>query len=73
MPLARAKQLAHEFVASHETEAKFLINADWSEYFAPRQGPYGFGWNNLTESTFDAGVVAVGQRYASCVWVEDED
>ena len=73
MPRARAEQLAYEFVASQEAGAKFLVNADWSEYFAPKQGPSSFGWKGLTESTFDAGVLAIGQRYASCVWVEDED
>jgi hypothetical protein len=73
MPAARAKELAYQFLASQETGAKFYINADWSEYFAPKQGPSSFGWNPLTESTFDAVVLVVGQRYATCIWVEDED
>jgi hypothetical protein len=73
MPLARAMQLAQDFLSSHESGARFFINADWSEYFAPKNGPSSFSWNGLTEATFDAGVVAIDQSIASCVWVEDED
>lgn len=73
MPLARAEELAYQFLASQEPGATFYINADWSAYFSPNPGPFSFGWNPLTESTFDAGVLAISRRYASCIWVEDED
>jgi hypothetical protein len=72
MTRSRADELAREFVSAQEPGAKFFSNADWSQYF-DRPIPSSFGWNNLTESTFDAGLLAIGERFASCVWVEDED
>lgn len=72
MPRTRADELAREFVSAQEPGAKFFSNADWSQYF-DRPIPSSFAWDNLTESTFDAGVLAIGERLASCVWVEDED
>lgn len=73
MPLARAKELAQNFLSSQESGARFFINADWSQYFAPKQRPSSFAWNGFTKATFDGGVLAISQSFASCVWVEDED
>ena len=71
MSLQRARELAHEFVASHaEENTKYFVNADWSLYL---REPNGFSFTGLTDSTFDGGVVALSGGFASCVWVEDED
>lgn len=72
MSRSRADELAQEFISTQEPRAKFFSNADWSQYF-DRPRPSSFTWDNLTESTFDAGVLAIGEQLASCVWVEDED
>ena len=31
------------------------------------------GWNPMTGSTFDSGVIIKHPDYCSCIWVEDED
>jgi hypothetical protein len=30
-------------------------------------------WNSATDSTFDAGLLVIGQAASGCLWVEDED
>lgn len=72
MPLERAVQLAKEFIESQLPNTRFLVNGDWTTYLNESKST-GFSWHNLTEATFDAGVVAVSDRLAMCIWVEDED
>ena len=71
MSLQKARELAHEFVASlAEENTKYFVNADWSLYL---RKPNGFSFTGLTDSTFDGGVVALSGGFAACVWVEDKD
>jgi hypothetical protein len=72
MPRDRAAQLAAEFIESQLPDTRFFVNADWTAYFYDAKST-GFSWANLTDATFDAGVVAISDRFASCVWAEDED
>lgn len=72
MPRNRAAQLASEFIESQLPETRFFVNADWTVYFYDAKSK-GFSWTNLTDATFDAGVVAISDRFASCIWAEDED
>jgi hypothetical protein len=66
MPFAKATDLARMFVEDHGgSGAKFYVNADWSRTSVSYSG--------LTDATFDGGVIAISQNFASCVWVEDED
>lgn len=71
MPLTRAQELADDFVHSHPHGTRFFANADWAAYL--RERPKAFTFWNLTPSTFDGGLLALGRDIASCVWVEDED
>jgi hypothetical protein len=70
MPRNRAEQLALEFIES-QGDAKFYSNGDWSAYVFG--GGSTFSWSELTDATFDAGVISVSQELACSVWVEDED
>jgi hypothetical protein len=73
MPIARASQLATAFIHAHShPEAHFFSNADWTTYHDTSRGG-AFGFNSLTDATFDGGIVAVCGGLASCAWVEDED
>lgn len=72
MPRDRAAQLAKEFIESQLPNTRFFVNGDWTIYLDGSQSAV-FSWNNLTDATFDAGVVAVSDQLAMCIWVEDED
>ena len=79
------KDLAHSIELIKENEAKeravyiveqfydentsIYTNGGWADYHIKRSSDC----YSLTESTFDAGVLFVGQKNAACVWVEDED
>lgn len=71
MPEARARELADEFLREHATGTRFFANADWAAVLRDR--PQAFAFTGLTSSTFDGGVIALGDGLAACVWVEDED
>lgn len=66
MPIAQAESLAQQILQEHSVEG--------SRYFSNGNWPKREGWNPLTESTFDAGIL-VSQppgRYF-CIWFQDED
>ena len=53
----------------YDENTRIYTNGDWSNYHIRK----GCNCHSLTESTFDAGVLFVGEKHAACVWVEDED
>jgi len=57
-----------EFAGS---DTQFLSNGEWSEYHDREWSS--FPSTPLTQSTFDAGIIALMPKMASCIWVEDED
>ena len=74
MPRERAQALATEFVASQPEGVKYFSNGDWTIYFERTKAKVTqFSFTDFTQATFDAGILAVGAGFASCVWVEDED
>jgi hypothetical protein len=66
MARAEAEELANELLAL-VPGATYHTNGLWAEL------PPAVEWVPATSATFDAGVIAVGEGYSLCVWVEDED
>lgn len=44
-------------------------NGEWDKY----RESNGFSWNNMTESTFDGGVLITSKYLHLCFWIEEED
>ena len=66
MPMSQAEEIAQSLLQQYGApQSKYFSNGDWSK----REG-----WNPLTESTFDAGLVITGSdgEYF-CIWFQDED
>lgn len=66
MPETTARDFAYQIISEYETnDCKFFSNGNWVE----KQG-----WNPMTESTFDAGIIITRQdNVYFCIWIEDED
>ena len=66
MPRAQAEEMADALLRQHGTpQSRYFSNGNWSR----REG-----WNALTESTFDAGLImAGGDSQYFCIWFQDED
>ena len=74
MQFEEADRLAQAFLAHVGTGAVYFTNGSWVETWQPREpGAIGLTWKSLSEATFDAGVLAVGEHVAAILWVEDED
>ncbi|OCQ23795.1 hypothetical protein A7985_07600 [Pseudoalteromonas luteoviolacea] len=52
-----------------DENTKIYTNGNWANYHTIGSR----SCNPLTNATFDAGVLFVGQKHAACIWVEDED
>lgn len=50
-------------------QAQFFSNGRWHEYTRSN----GFGWNGISDATFDAGVIGLNGQVAFIAWVEEED
>lgn len=66
MPEERADSLAKAFFEQHSSQGcQYFSNGNWSA----REG-----WNPLTDSTFDAGIIIKSPtKLYVCVWFQDED
>lgn len=73
MAAADAEDLADRWLGLTTDPRVFLTNGTWGEdsvYSGEGSGP---SWVPITESTFDAGVIAVDDQRAVILWVQDED
>jgi len=52
-----------------EVNSKCFTNGEWNKYYETN----GFGWNSLTKSTFDGGVLVTTDNLHFCFWIEGED
>ncbi len=50
-------------------QARFFSNGHWHEYARSNA----FGWNGISQATFDGGVIGMNDEVAFIVWVEEED
>jgi hypothetical protein len=63
----KARDLAERFGGIFTEDARFFTNTDFTA------GSSSWGWQSLTESTFDAGIVGVDARIIGALVVQDED
>ncbi len=62
----RARYLVTQFC---DEDTKLFTNGSWADYHKKSS----CGFNPVTESTFDGGVLFINNGFAVCIWVEDED
>lgn len=53
------------FFKDFDEKFKFYTNGDWANKDLT-------GWNSMTESVFDGGLIAFGDMAAACVWIEED-
>jgi hypothetical protein len=71
MPADAARQLATAFLANFDDNAQFLTN---SRRFLDDSHPGGnYGWEPISQASFDTGVLVEANGVIGIVWVEDED
>lgn len=62
----RASYLEKQFSAA---DTKYFTNGEWGNF----HNKNGAAFCSLKQSTFDAGVLFIGEGYAVSIWVQDED
>lgn len=72
IPETKANEFAHHFIAlfDHET-ARYFSNSGWDEH-----SPFGTGmsyWTDLTDATFNSGIIVIDKNTIGVAWFEDED
>lgn len=74
MPLAEASELATAFLDLAPEPLAYFTNGEWAGSLQD-DGSLGttVGWDPVSDSTFDAGIVCVGDGVTAILWVEDED
>jgi hypothetical protein len=65
MEVARARLLAESFLSLFSASARYFTNGSLE--------PDGSGWDPITKSTFDHGVIAHDDHSIGIIWVQDED
>lgn len=70
MPRHEANIYAKALISQLSCEdITYYTNGDWKNYHTNQSAES----NNITDATFDAGVLAVSHDYVVFIWVEDED
>ena len=74
MPLADATELATAFLDLAPEPHTYFTNGEWIGALED-DGSLGttIGWDPISDATFDAGIVCVGDGMTAVLWVEDED
>ena len=74
MPLAEATELAYAFLDLAPEPLTYYTNGEWIGALQD-DGSLGttVGWDPITDSTYDAGIVCVGDGMTAILWVQDED
>jgi hypothetical protein len=72
---AQAEALAAEFLAQFSPQASFHTNGNWEldPVYATDGSGVGHAWVPATSATFDGGVIALDEKKAGVLWIEDED
>lgn len=52
-----------------EEDCECFTNGEWDKYYKSN----GFGFNNMTDSTLDGGVIVTSNDLHFCFWIEEED
>ena len=72
MPFAEAADLATQIFDLAPEPHAYFTNGDWVVTGESEPATLN-GWDPLSESAFDSGVVCVGDGRAVLLWVEDDD
>lgn len=73
MESAVASRMAHQFLRPFDQNAEFFSNSDITDHFVfVSLNGIASGFN-LTDATFDTGVLGVDHRQVGILWIEDED
>lgn len=74
MPLADASALATNFFDLVPEPHSYFTNGDWESTFDSANALATLrGWDPISDTTFDSGIVCVGDGSAAILWVQDED
>jgi hypothetical protein len=70
MPIQDAEEYTNYLFQNFvEENCECFANGEWDRYHESN----GFGWNSMTESTFDGGVIITSSNLHFCFWIEEED
>ena len=74
MPLADATELATAFLDLAPEPHTYFTNGEWIGALED-DGSLGttIGWDPISDATYDAGIICVGDDMTAMLWVEDED
>ena len=73
MPQELATEHAENIISLiYRENSQIYTNGPWEELQVLRHST-GYSFSNLTDSTFDAGIVVISDDYAAAVLVEEED
>ena len=74
MPLADATELATAFLDLAPEPHTYFTNGEWIGALEDDGSlETTIGWDPISDATFDAGIVCVGDGMTAMLWVEDED
>lgn len=73
MPEADAIELADAFIDLAPEPHTYFTNGDWADAMRAGADADDVGFDPISDSTFDAGIICVGEGVVSILWVEDED
>ena len=74
MPLAEAAELATAFFDLAPEPHSYFTNGEWTHVLdAPDPVATLNGWDPISDATFDAGIICIGDGMAALLWVEVED
>lgn len=67
-----AEEWSRQFVQEFSDGSRFFTNGEWHEGNPTNGKPVGV-WAQVTESTFDAGILVLHDHRVGVFWLEDED
>jgi len=76
MPVELASRTADMLLTHFNTDDRYFTNAQFQRKDVAEPASLLVqisGWNPLTESTFDSGVVCIGSELGGIYWFQDED
>ena len=66
VPIDDSRRMVSEFMNYVSVgPIKFYTNGDWGESRLN-------GWNSMTQSIFDSGIIVLGEKKSACVWIEED-
>lgn len=74
IPLVEAEDLATSFLDLAPEPHTYFTNGEWAGALEDDGSlQTAIGWDPISDATYDAGIVCVGDGVSAILWVEDED